>query len=470
MKTFLIWLYIALLVSVASAEVPQEGLKAEMQKRWDDAVNIYTEILKENPKRGDLYLRISDIHSSKKRYAQAADALNQAIKIESKAVYYKKLSEVYAVLDRPEEAMSTLKEALKLEPKNENYLIAHAKLANWDKKHLEAVSSLKKLLQNNPQHKEARLLLARSYEWSGLFEEASAYYSEHLRKNPDDLQTRLDLADIQEFFGNIHSANRTLEDGYKRVYPEKTESKQSANPLSVEVPILLYHCIDDSPQNTYWISTQEFDSQMNFLTENSYESISMRELYDYNHNSGVLPSKPVVITFDDGCQNLYANAYPILKKHGLIAEIYLIVDSVVDTPSERQNSASGKEANKLGETGETSKTAYLTWPEIKEMSDDGIVFGSHSKSHPPMSELDDVNTTFELLYSKLAIVANTGADVTSFAYPFGDASAKGEIHQLLQKYGFVTAVAAGGGMANTNDIEFYNIPRIDIWSKTLFRP
>lgn len=464
MRTFLIWLYIALLVSVVNAEVPQEGLKAEMQKRWSDAISTYEKVLKKSPKRSDLYLRIADIHSSQKRYTEAADALKKAISIEPKrALYYKKLSEVYAVLNKPKEAMSTIKKALKLEPKNKDYLIAHAKLAIWNKKHLEAISSLKKLLERSPKHKEASFLLARSYEWSGLFEEALIYYNEHLKKDPDDLQSRLNLADIKEFYGDINSANKTLEEWYNREYPAKKHLKEIVKSAPVDVPVLLYHCIDEKPQNEYWIETDEFEAQMQFLRKNNYTSISTKDVHDYTNYGAKLPPNPVVITFDDGCENLYTKAYPILRKNNLTAEIYLIVDSVVDIASERQSSESGQEANKLGEMGETSLTAYLTWPEIKEMSDNGIIFGSHSASHPMMSELDDINISYELLYSKLAIKANTGKDASSFAYPYGDGSGDKDVHKFLKKYGFITAVAAEGGIAKTDEIDFFNIPRVNIY-------
>ena len=461
---FLSILFITLTFVFAAEVVPQIGLKAEMEKRWDDAVTVYLEILQKEPRRSDLYLRIADIHSSQKRYSEAENALKKAIDIEPKrAVFYKKLSEIYAVQNEPDKAIIAIRSAIKHDPKNIKYRIAHARLANWNKKFLDAINDLKYVLKADPNNKEARLLLARSYEWGGLPEEALAYYTAHLRKDPTDLHARLDLADIQEFFGDITSANKTLEVGFKQVRQTKSPAKATANSASVDVPILLYHCVDTTPQNDYWIATDEFDAQMQLLSQNSYESVSTKDIHDYSNYGTSLPEKPVVISFDDGCQNLYTKAYPILKKYGFIAEIYLIADAIGDIESERLNSGAKEEAAKLGETGGTSVTGYLTWPEVKEMSDNGIVFGSHSKSHPLMSGLDDANLSYQLLYSKLAIIANTGVEVTSFAYPFGDGAGKKEIHHILDKYDFTTAVAANGGIVNTGDVSFLNIPRVSVY-------
>lgn len=458
-------LFITLTVALSAADsVPQAGIKAEMEKRWDDAVDIYVKILDEAPQRSDLYLRISDIHASQKRYPEAANALKKAIDIEPKrALLHKKLSEVYAVQNEPDKAITAIKSAIRYDPKNVKYRIAHARLANWNKQFLDAINDLKHVLKIDPNNKEARLLLARSFEWGGLLKEALAYYTAHLRKDPTDLHARLDLADIQEFFGDIKSANKTLEAGFEQIPQTKSLAKATTKSASVDVPILLYHCVDTIPQNDYWIATDEFDAQMQLLSQNNYESVSMKDIHDYSNYGTSFPKKPVVISFDDGCQNLYTKAYPILKKYGFIAEIYLISDAIGDKESERLNSGAKEEAAKLGETGGTSVTGYLIWPEVKEMSDNGIVFGSHSKSHPLMSGLDDANLTYQLLYSKLAIIANTGAEVTSFAYPFGNGAGKKEIHHILDKYDFKTAVAANGGIVNTDKLDLFNISRVNIY-------
>ncbi|MFT7860793.1 MAG: polysaccharide deacetylase family protein, partial [Sulfurimonas sp.] len=290
-----------------------------------------------------------------------------------------------------------------------------------------------------------------------------AFYKHYLKNNPDDLRARLELVDIQELFGDIKGANKTLQKGYDSLEKTPNKAPLAQKQPNVEVPVLLYHCIGTKPQNDYWIATDEFDAQMQTLQDNNYTSVVMKDIYDYQNYGEKLPQNPVVISFDDGCKNLYTDAFPILKKHGFIAEVYLIADAVGDSKEERIDNKQGTDATKLGETGQTSLTEYLVWPEIQKMSDYGIVFGSHSKSHPYMSELDDANLTYQLLYTKLAIKANTNQDVTSFSYPFGDGAANKEIHSILSKYGYLTAVAAEGGILQSSSTNFLNLPRISIY-------
>jgi tetratricopeptide (TPR) repeat protein len=437
--------------------VPQNGLKAEMEGRWNDAINIYSKILEKSPNRSDLYLRLSDIYSSQKKLDRAEGALRKAISIDpNNALIYKKLSEVYAVENRPKEALKAIESAVKHDSTNVKYLIAHAKIANWNKRFADAVESLKKVLQLQPNNKEARLLLSQDYQWLGEEKKALTFYQEYLKNNPNDLRARLELADIQQRLDGIESANKTLEDALETLNSSsKTVVTQKLT--NVKVPILLYHCINAKPQNSYWIATDEFAAQMQTLDQNNYTPVVMQDIYNNK-----LPEKPVVITFDDGCKNLYTDVFPILKKHHFKAEVYLITDAIGDSEAERVNNAKGKEATKLGETGENSLTEYLIWPEIKKMADYGIVFGSHSKSHPLMSELDEANMKYELLYSKLSIMTNLQTDVKTFAYPFGDGAANQTLHTLLNNYGFITAVAANGGIFK-GDTNLLNMPRVSIY-------
>ncbi|MDA3946894.1 MAG: polysaccharide deacetylase family protein [Helicobacteraceae bacterium] len=455
-------LLILLLVSAAfsfavETSVPYAGLKAEMEKRWVDAANVYEDAVWNDPYRVDLYLRLADIYAVEKQYEKAADTLRRAIEVApDRTELYVKLSSVYAVDNKPEKALAAITSAVQLEPDNRAYLMAHAKIANWTKKPKIAAVSLERILQKDPDDKEARLLLAKSQEWAKELDDAIAEYKQYLVKNPNDLNVRLALAQLQYIVDDIKGANETLTTGFKAVFKEENVIKlQQNNDINQEVPILLYHCIGETAQNSYWIEKDEFSAQMQFLRQNGYESISTADLT----NGILLPRKPVVITFDDGCQNLYTEAYPILQENGFIAEIYLISDAIAETDTERKESSSAK----LGETGQYSVTKYLIWPEVKEMAENGMIFGSHSKSHRMMSELSNEDIAYELMFSKLSIYANTGVKTDAFSYPFGSGNSKRSLHQLLTKYGFDNAVAAEGGLDRLTDMDMLNIPRIEIY-------
>ncbi|MEN8146993.1 MAG: tetratricopeptide repeat protein [Campylobacterota bacterium] len=457
MRLVLLLLITASLGFSAQRDIPYLGLKAEMDKRWNDAANVYEDAVWNDPYRVDLYLRLADIYAAEKKYERAADTLRRAIEVEPERVeLYVKLSSVYAVDNRADKALEAIEAAVRIEPQNREYLIVHAKIANWTKKPKLAIVSLETILEKDPNDKEARLLLARSQEWAKELDEAIEEYQAYLKNNPDDLKVRLKLAQIQYIVDDVNGSNQTLEAVFSEVFKEEPAiGLQQQSKSSQEVPILLYHCIGKTPQNSYWIAEDEFSAQMQFLKRNGYESISTGAL----DNGTVFPEKPVLITFDDGCENLYTQAYPILKANGLFAEIYLISDAIAETDAERKESRT----EKLGETGQNSVTKYLIWPEVKEMAENGMVFGSHSKSHRLMGELSDEDIAYELMFSKLSIYANTGIKVDSFAYPFGSGNTNSSMHKMLEKYGYSKALAAEGGVELLKDINMRNISRIEIY-------
>ena len=87
-------------------DIPYSGLKAEMDKRWNDAANVYEDAVWNDPSRVDLYLRLADIYAVEKEYEKASDSLRRAIEVEPKrAELYAKLSAVYAVDNKPEKAL-----------------------------------------------------------------------------------------------------------------------------------------------------------------------------------------------------------------------------------------------------------------------------------------------------------------------------------------------------------------------------
>lgn len=105
----------------------------------------------------------------------------------------------------------------------------------------------------------------------------------------------------------------------------------SADIQTIELPIVMYHHIlkDQSKLNDYTISPEELRSDLQYLKDNGYRSIIMQDLIDYVNGIGVLPEKPVMITFDDGYESFYEYAFPILKEMGFKA-VLPVVGTYVD--------------------------------------------------------------------------------------------------------------------------------------------
>ena len=185
------------------------------------------------------------------------------------------------------------------------------------------------------------------------------------------------------------------------------------------VPIIMYHNIDgNSAASTLSVSPQSFRVQMVFLKSHKYNVVRLGDIEEMVRKNR-FPSKTVAITFDDGYENNYLNAYPVLKKLGLQATIFII-------PA------------KIGTDG------YLTWDEVIEMSESGVItIGSHSFSHPWLTSQPDQKLDSEILGSKRAIESHLHKKVNAFCYPSGgfDKNAR----EKVIKAGYEIAVATNPG-------------------------
>jgi len=112
----------------------------------------------------------------------------------------------------------------------------------------------------------------------------------------------------------------------------------------------------------------------------------------------------LVITFDDGDSSIYRYAFPILKKYGVRAIVFLIVDYIGKDDS--------WDITPLG-----GKSPHLSWDEIYEMKEWGIVFGSHTMSHRNLTKLTAAEMAYELGESKRALEEQLGP-VDCISYPF----------------------------------------------------
>lgn len=164
---------------------------------------------------------------------------------------------------------------------------------------------------------------------------------------------------------------------------------------TVRVPIFMYHQITNPPteQSSFktglYVSPSDFEKEMAYLVKKNYKSITTKEYYDLLMTGKNPAQKTVMITFDDGVENQYTNAYPILKKYGLTGVFYVI-----------------------------AQRSSMTGAQMKEMANNGMIIDSHSSSHRDLTNMYDPDTlSYEIASSKYALQATTSKTVTSFAYP-----------------------------------------------------
>ena len=205
----------------------------------------------------------------------------------------------------------------------------------------------------------------------------------------------------------------------------------------LEIPILMYHNIlanheaGGTPSSIY---EHQFEEQMNYLAENNFETITLPDVLELTNNKNKNTKKPVVITFDDGYENNFTYAFPILKKHNLKATIFIIVNRVAS-------------AN------------YMSWQQLEEMSNFGIDMQSHTFSHKPLETLSTTAITHELQASKKILGERLKKPVDFISFPHG--SCNKNIIENTKKLGYQGSCTSQPGIFNSHDSP-YNIKRIDV--------
>ena len=132
---------------------------------------------------------------------------------------------------------------------------------------------------------------------------------------------------------------------------------------TVEVPIIMYHFLTENKGELY-ISPDEFERDLVFLRENSYNTIGISDLVAFVHEGRPLPPNPIMLTFDDGYYNNYVHGFPLLLKYNAKAVISVIGDHT-DIWS--------------GNFYEDMEAGHITWTIIREMQASGLVeFGNHT--------------------------------------------------------------------------------------------
>ena len=169
------------------------------------------------------------------------------------------------------------------------------------------------------------------------------------------------------------------------------------------IPILTYHRFAEDCSSPLCMPARTFERQMQYLKENGYHVITAEDLVAFLGYRQGLPKKSVLITMDDGYRSVYNIAYPILKKYGFKATLFIYTSFVG-----------------------VSKMA-ITWDQLKEMQTNGFTIGSHTIYHsdltnPKAGESEQeyiARLKEELNGSKKIIDHKLGQDTYFLAYPFG---------------------------------------------------
>ena len=201
--------------------------------------------------------------------------------------------------------------------------------------------------------------------------------------------------------------------------------------------VLMYHKVNDLPNNRMSMPIARFDEQMGQLKDFDYRVVDLDAVLAHYGRGEPLPEGAVLITFDDGYRDNLLNAAPVLKKHGYPAVQFVPIAYVGDLqplPHERYLAAHGVH------------NPTVDWDEIRELESYGVRIESHGISHKPLAELEIDEAAREIAISKLELERRLGRPVRAFSYVKGSEADYKPVHpSLVKQAGYDIAFTAVSG-------------------------
>ena len=196
-------------------------------------------------------------------------------------------------------------------------------------------------------------------------------------------------------------------------------------PLPAQLPILMYHYVDDEPPpagpyaDGLTVRTPDFREEMAYLADNGYRAVLLEDVAAALDGGASLPAgKLVALTFDDGGLDNYTVAYPILREHGFVATFFVI-------------------------TGKVGGEGLMTWEQLKEMKAAGMSIQSHTRSHPDLTGLGAEALSTQLAGSRTDIEEKIGGSVRVLCYPSG--AYDESVMKAARTAGYTLAVTTNSG-------------------------
>jgi peptidoglycan/xylan/chitin deacetylase (PgdA/CDA1 family) len=186
---------------------------------------------------------------------------------------------------------------------------------------------------------------------------------------------------------------------------------------------------------------------MKALRRKGYSPVSLTRIQAYLAGGADLPERPVAVTLDDGFADNYTDAFPVLRQFNIPATIFLATDTL------------GGENRWMTANGYPGRP-MLDWDQIDEMQAAGVGFGSHTLTHPRLSQLDRASAEREIRDSKQVLEDRLTTTVDHFAYPHGDWDAR--TADLVREAGYTLACSTRSGF-NRRDVDPFLLRRIEVY-------
>jgi len=272
---------------------------------------------------------------------------------------------------------------------------------------------------------------------------ASLHRSRHLRRikerlawdHPEAIQSaakicrKLTDATGSRFLWRYWNALETSAEYWRGVKSEGVTTDSLSKLVGSPVPVLMFHSVS-APSNRaerdWYISPKRFTRFMAWLRRKQYRCLTPMEWL-----AGERPPHHVILTFDDGYDDFYTEAFPVLERVGLGAIVFVVVDQI------------GK-SNYWDRELRLRSRQLLTLQQIRELHRHGVAFASHSLTHPDLTLLSDMDLRREVSDSKARLEDMLGSEVTCFAYPSGRVDAR--VSAAVAEAGYKNAMSTREGL------------------------
>jgi peptidoglycan/xylan/chitin deacetylase (PgdA/CDA1 family) len=223
---------------------------------------------------------------------------------------------------------------------------------------------------------------------------------------------------------------------------------------TARVPILMYHNIASTPalnslQYGLTVSAADFTAQLAYLAAHGYHSITLVALFEHLYYGAPLPAHPIVLTFDDGYDNAYTNAYPLLRRFGDVGVFNVITGKV------------GVQHDGV--------TSYATWDQLRAMVGGGMEVESHTVYHEDLGVIDLGVAWNEVRFARATLQQQLGVPAQFLAYPSGEpfrsgtSDAQVRVLEMVRRAGYAGALLDPRTASSLQQAALpYELPRVRV--------
>lgn len=230
----------------------------------------------------------------------------------------------------------------------------------------------------------------------------------------------------------------------------------------IDIPILVYHNVGLVAPSKEYVTIEQFTRQLDILKAYGYTTVHLQDFMDYRAGKTVPPPHPIIITFDNGFENVYQYAVPELKARNMTASFFIITRKIRTELSDQPQPVEEVE-ELLGD--------YMTWSQLADLANNGFEIASHSFSHQVLRNIRTSEALMEFNNSRHGLETNIpGLQVNFFAYPYGIGINDEILHGLLAQAYYQAAVGLydNDEPANPAISDIWALPRRGVFNASTF--